>query len=69
MHSLGEETACFDSFFEKSREERAVLVGGGWVRKMCLCVYVFKSKVSEKKLKMQDMCLFCPRLVPLMVAR
>ena len=46
-----------------------VLVGGGWVRKMCLCVYVFKSKVSEKKLKMQDMCLFCPRLVPLMVAR
>ena len=55
--------------FLRRVEKRMVLVGGGWVRKMCLCVYVFKSKVSEKKLKMQDMCLFCPRLVPLMVAR
>ena len=54
----------------KTIEEREVLVGGGWVRKIvCLCVYVFKSKVSEKKLKMQAMCLICPRLVPLMVAR
>lgn len=50
--------------------KREILVGGVWVRKaVYLCMYVFKNKVSGKRFKMQDMSLFCPWLVLLMVAR